>query len=353
MRWLIVGGCGFVGSNLADHLLSSGAEVYLLDNLSRVGSEANLQWLRGKHGARVPFSQADVRDLDAVHRLIREWKPGVVAHLAGQVAATVSLANPRLDFEINALGTFNTLEAVRLSAPEAIVLYSSTNKVYGSLEALRCEERQMRYVLPDFPAGLPESIQLDGSTPYGCSKLAAEQYVRDYFRMYGIRSVVFRHSSMYGGRQFSTFDQGWVGWFCQKALEMRDPKAAEFTIAGDGKQVRDLLHASDLIRCYTSAVAHIDRCQGEIFNIGGGAANSLSLRELFRELEVRTGAPMRFVQTPWRVADQKYFVADASKARKLMQWEAHISYSEGLDSMLQWCSELQRVPQPAELVSSR
>jgi CDP-paratose 2-epimerase len=336
LSWLITGGCGFAGSNLADHLLANNHEVCILDNLSRFGSELNLAWLRERHGAQFPFIQADTRDAAAVVNAVVNWHPGVIAHLAGQVAATTSLADPRFDFEVNAGGTLNVLEAVRQRRPETIVLYSSTNKVYGSLERHRYEELPTRYRMPDYPNGLDEDFPLDGSTPYGCSKLSAEQYVRDYYRIYGIRTAVFRHSSMYGGRQFSTFDQGWVGWFCQKAIEMLDPAAETITIAGNGKQVRDLLHANDLIRCYTNAVEHIESAQGEIFNIGGGAANSLSLLELFEQLKERTGAPMRYRETPWRIADQKYFVADTAKAARLMDWRVTTPYSAGLDLMLEW-----------------
>lgn len=338
MNWLITGGCGFIGCNLADHLLQcDDHRVTLLDDLSRRGSAENLAWLRERHRERFHFHQRDTRDSEAVSHVVKETQPEVVAHLAGQVAATTSLANPQLDFAINAGGTLNILEAVRRENPKTIVLYSSTNKVYGSLEVYRYEELETRYQMPDFPNGLSEEIPLDGSTPYGCSKLSADQYVRDYYRVYGIPTVVFRHSSMYGGRQFSTFDQGWVGWFCQKALEMQDPAAETFTIAGNGKQVRDLLHAHDLIRCYTQAVQNIDRAKGEIFNIGGGVSNCLSLLELFRELESRTECAMRFARTPWRVSDQKYFVADTSKARRLLDWSSSVSYRQGLNEMLEWC----------------
>ena len=271
MKWLITGGCGFVGSNLADALLTRGDAVTLLDNLSRVGASDNLEWLQGRHGNAVRFFRGDTRDFESLRTVVQETQPDAIAHLAGQVAMTTSLANPRLDFETNALGTFNVLESVRLHAPDAIVMYSSTNKVYGSLDYLRYEEDATRYVLPDYPLGVNEDLPLDGLSPYGCSKLAGEQYVRDYHRMYGLRTVVFRHSSMYGGRQFATADQGWIGWFCQKALEMTSVEAKPFTICGNGKQVRDVLHAQDLIQVYMLAAAHIDKAQGKIYNIGGGA----------------------------------------------------------------------------------
>jgi CDP-paratose 2-epimerase len=336
MTWLITGGCGFVGTNLADTLLNQGEDIVILDNLSRVGSSDNLAWLRKQHGEEWRFVLADIRDAEAAASLVREIRPQVIAHLAGQVAMIKSIENPRLDFEINALGTLNVLEAVRLHSPETIVLYSSTNKVYGSLDYLRYEETETRYILPDYPEGLDESLPLDGHSPYACSKLAADQYVRDYHRIYGIRTVVFRHSSMYGGRQFATYDQGWIGWFCLKALEMADLKAPAFTISGNGKQVRDALHADDLVRVYLQAVKHIEHTVGQIYNIGGGYVNSLSLLELFKILEELTGNQMRFVCLDWRPGDQKVFIADYRKAQRDFGWHPTIEKMEGIRSMLEW-----------------
>jgi CDP-paratose 2-epimerase len=339
MSWLITGGCGFIGANLADALLGAGKEVVILDNLSRVGSRDNLAWLRARHGADWEFVEGDVRDVALVADLVREIRPRALAHLAGQVAMTTSLENPRLDFEVNAWGTFNVLEAVRLHSLSTIVLYSSTNKVYGSLDYLRYEETDSRYILPDYPLGLDERVRLDGHSPYGCSKLAADQYVRDYHRMYGIPTVVFRHSSMYGGRQFATFDQGWIGWFCLKALEMADVEAPPFTISGDGKQVRDVLHADDLIRAYVQAVEHDTCTAGQIYNIGGGRANSLSLLELFSLLERLVGVPMRFTRLDWRPGDQRVFVANCRKAQGDMDWWPTIAAEEGIRRMLDWSRE--------------
>jgi len=339
MSWLITGGCGFIGTNLADALLSNGDAVVILDNLSRVGSRENLAWLRSRHGSDWLFVEADTRDAGAIARLVQETKPDALAHLAGQVAMTTSIENPRLDFEVNAVGTFNILEAVRLHSPTTIVLYSSTNKVYGSLDYLHYEETETRYILPDYPYGLDENLPLDGHSPYGCSKLTADQYVRDYHRIYGIPTVVFRHSSMYGGRQFATFDQGWIGWFCLKALEMVDVNAPPFTISGNGKQVRDVLHADDLIRAYTQAVENIERTAGQIYNIGGGSINSLSLLELFSLLEQITGAHMRFSQLDWRPGDQKVFIADYRKAQRDMDWAPMVAAEEGIRRMLEWSRE--------------
>lgn len=340
MTWLITGGCGFVGTNLADTLLDKGEEVIVLDNLSRLGSKDNLEWLRSRHGNDWRFVRADVRNADMIAHLVFEVRPQVIIHLAGQVAMTTSIDNPRLDFEVNALGTLNVLEAVRLNSRETIMLYSSTNKVYGSLDYLRYEETKTRYILPDYLDGLNENLLLDGHSPYGCSKLAADQYVRDYHRIYGIPTVVFRHSSMYGGRQFATYDQGWIGWFCMKALEMADPKAPSFTISGSGKQVRDVLHAEDLICVYLSAVEHIDIAGGQIYNIGGGTGNSLSLLELFDELEQLTGNKMRFTHLEWRPGDQKVFIADIRKAQRDLNWYPLVKKEDGIRRMLKWTQEV-------------
>lgn len=340
MIWLITGGCGFVGTNLADALLSRGEEVVILDNLSRVGSRDNLAWLRSRHGRDWRFVEADIRDAEAIARLVQETKPHALAHLAGQVAVTTSVENPRLDFEVNALGTLNVLEAVRLYSPTTIVLYSSTNKVYGSLDYLRYEETETRYILPDYPDGLDENLPLDGHSPYACSKLAADQYVRDYHRIYGIPTVVFRHSSMYGGRQFATYDQGWIGWFCLKALEMANPDAPVFTISGNGKQVRDVLHGDDVIAVYLTAVVNIDRAAGQVYNIGGGVANSLSLLELFELLEKLTGVKMRFRRLDWRPSDQKVFIADFRKAHEELGWYPIVNKGIGIQRMVEWSCEV-------------
>jgi CDP-paratose 2-epimerase len=340
MDWLITGGCGFVGSNLADTLLSKGQGVIIVDNLSRLGSRENLRWLRETHGQEWMFVQDDIRNADAILKLVNDQKPDVIAHLAGQVAMTTSVENPRLDFEINALGTLNVLEAVRTCKPDTIVLYSSTNKVYGSLEELRYVEGVTRYELPDHPSGLDESLPLDAHSPYGCSKLTGDQYVRDYSRIFGIPTVVFRHSSMYGGRQFATYDQGWIGWFCQKALEMENAASPEFTISGNGKQVRDVLHAHDLVEVYQQAVRNISRTAGQIYNIGGGMQNSLSLVELFAVLEQLTGYPLRFKQLDWRSGDQKVFVADTRKAHRDFLWSPKMDKEQGIRQMLEWSKDI-------------
>jgi CDP-paratose 2-epimerase len=251
---------------------------------------------------------------------------------------TTSLSDPRRDFRTNALGTFNILEAVRAHSPEALVAYSSTNKVYGDLESLTYAETETRFQLPDFPNGLDETTPLDFASPYGCSKGAADQYVRDWHRNFGLKTVVFRHSSIYGGRQYATFDQGWIGWFCQKALEQKqNPNATPFTIAGTGKQVRDVLHADDLVRLYRAAYARKDNVAGQIFNIGGGLRNSLSLLELFTLLsDLAETAPLRYTPTSRRKSDQDFFVANIGKAERLLGWSPQIDKHLGITKMLEW-----------------
>lgn len=340
MRWLITGGCGFLGSNVADACLARGDEVVVLDNLSRVGSDQNLRWLRARHGEGWRMVEGDVRDADQVAALVREHRPDVIAHLAGQVAMTTSLANPRLDFEVNALGTFNVLEAVRQFSPETIVLYSSTNKVYGSLDWVRYEETPTRYVAPDFPRGFDERLPLSFESPYGCSKGSADQYMLDYARMFGLRTVVFRHSSMYGGRQYATFDQGWVGWFCMQALQTTRQPDHTFTVAGNGKQVRDVLHVEDLVRLYVECVpTHADAAAGQAFNIGGGMAQSLSILELLAKLEQMLGVSLRPQHLAPRASDQKVFVADNTKATERLGWAPRVTADEGIRQMLDWVKE--------------
>ena len=344
MKVLITGGCGFLGSNIASSYLREGAEVVVVDALFRRGSSANLVWLENQAAPGLfHFIQVDLAAKEAVFAVFRRHAPfDYICHVGGQVAMTTSLQDPERDLHTNVLGTFNVLEAARNLSPNALIAYSSTNKVYGDLEWLRYEETATRYILPDYLNGLDEALALDFSTPYGCSKGAADQYVRDWARVYGLKTVVFRHSSIYGGRQFASFDQGWIGWFCQKAIEQKacfqdgvSPKP--FTIAGTGKQVRDVLHADDLIGLYKSAYDHRDRLTGEIFNIGGGVANSLSLLELFAILSDLLGIPpLAYEVTPRRSSDQDCFIADISKAARILDWSPLTSCRSGIASMLEW-----------------
>ncbi len=341
MTWLITGGCGFVGSNLADALLSRGNQhVVVLDNLSRTGSRDNLAWLRARHGRDWRFVQADVRDALVIEQIVAEVRPTVIAHLAGQVAMTTSLQQPRLDIEVNALGTLNVLEAVRQHSPATIVMYSSTNKVYGDLEWVHYDETEARYVASDYPDGFDESLPLSFHSPYACSKGTADQYMLDHARMFGLATVVFRHSSMYGARQFATHDQGWIGWFCQQALAVRrNPDREPFTISGNGKQVRDVLHADDVVALYFAAVEQITAARGQVFNVGGGMAQSLSLLELFQLLEREVGVRLVYHRLPPRASDQKVFVADVAKAQHLLGWQPRVSAIDGLRRTLEWLEE--------------
>jgi CDP-paratose 2-epimerase len=344
MKVLITGGCGFLGSNLASAFLADGAEVVVLDALLRKGSASNLHWLTEQAANnQFHFLQADVAEAEAVQALFRRHGPfDYVCHVAGQVAMTTSLQDPRRDLQTNVLGTFNVLEAVRAHSPEALVAYSSTNKVYGDLEWIKTEETETRYRLPDYPGGLDEALPLDFSTPYGCSKGAADQYVRDWARVYGLKTVVFRHSSIYGGRQFASFDQGWIGWFCQQALKQQLSRTQggviqPFTIAGTGKQVRDLLHADDLVALYMYAYSNHGRLQGDIFNIGGGFANSLSLIELFNVLSELLAMPkLSYVHIPRRASDQDCYIACIDKAQIFFGWKPETPYEYGLNQMLEW-----------------
>jgi CDP-paratose 2-epimerase len=317
---------------LALEVLKRNEELYVLDNLYRNGSIANFEFLR-RHGD-FAFYPLDIRNTNDVETVIKEVKPDYIFHLAGQVAMTTSVVNPRFDFEINAIGTFNLLDAVRKYSPESIVLYSSTNKVYGDFENFTFEEKSTRYICNEFPNGFPESIPLDFHSPYGCSKGAADQYLLDFHRMYGLKTIVFRHSSMYGSHQHATYDQGWIGWFCQKALEIRNGQAKEpFAISGNGKQVRDVLYNSDIVDLYF-AIKDCSKAYGEAFNIGGGVSNSLSLLELFSMLEKYLDIKMFYKHLPWRESDQKVFVADTAKVECLIGWKPQVSKETGLVEML-------------------
>lgn len=339
MKLLVTGGCGFLGSNLASHGINEGYDVCILDNLQREGSRINLEWLKTQ--GKFNFFHADIRNSNDVERIIAQIKPDVIFHLAGQVAMTTSIENPRMDFETNALGTLNVLESVRKHAPKAGIIYSSTNKVYGDLEQYTYLEGPQRYSCIEKPNGFDEDTPLDFQSPYGCSKGAADQYLADYHRIYGINTVIFRHSSMYGGRQFATYDQGWVGWFCQKGIESKT-KSSHFTISGNGKQVRDVLHAEDMVSLYFSALKRIEAVAGQKFNIGGGIANSLSLLELFDIISSITKKELHYKNIAARESDQRIFVADIAKAAKLLEWTPKVDKKKGVSNMLDWIEAMEK-----------
>jgi len=338
MEYLITGGCGFLGSNLASAVLKRGEELIIFDNLYRAGSEKNLKWL--KEQGNFQFIHGDIRNRVDIENTIKESKPDVIFHLAGQVSMTISIKNPQFDFEVNAIGTFNLLDSVRKYSLDSIVIYSSTNKVYGDLEWVKYKETETRYITPDFPDGFPEKIPLDFHSPYGCSKGTADQYMLDFARIFNLKTVVFRHSSVYGDRQFATYDQGWIGWFCQKAIETKKGILKEpFTISGNGKQVRDVLHVDDVVGLYFKTIEKIDKMKAQAFNIGGGIENSLSLLELFEILVKELRVKLSYTKLPWRASDQKIFVADNNKIKNLLGWMPEINKAEGIKMMLGWLND--------------
>ena len=334
MKWVITGGAGFIGCHAAAKFHQHGDHVVVVDNLSRRGADVNLAWLRSL-GVNA-FIKADVRDPRQMDALMAEHGDAdAVLHLAGQVAVTSSLADPRADFEANALGTFNVLEAVRnIANGKPAVLYSSTNKVYGNLEHVRVVERDGRYAYDNLPFGVHEREPLDFHSPYGCSKGVADQYVRDYSRIYGMKTVVFRQSCVYGTRQFGIEDQGWVAWFCVAVVT-----GQPFTIFGDGKQIRDALWIGDLIDVYQCAMERIDQVSGEVINVGGGPANTLSLLELVAKLERWFGVSLNPPFAGWRPGDQRVFVADIRKAERLLGWRPKVSIDEGVGRLIRWVKE--------------
>ncbi len=347
MRALITGGSGFIGCNAAVGFKSRGYEVLCVDNHSRPLVERNADWLLRDH--QIPTERLDVRNPNAAGQVVRRLRPDVVLHCAGQVAVTSSVATPRRDFEDNALGTFNVLEAVRLHAPNAVVLYPSTNKVYGAMEDVGVETRDGRYCYSDLPFGCAETRPLDFHSPYGCSKGAADQYVHDYARIYGLRTVVFRQSCIYGYRQFGLEDQGWVAWFAIRAAQR-----APVTIYGDGRQVRDVLFIDDLVEAYLSAVARIELVRGRVYNIGGGPSNRLSLLDLLTRLEGKSGHPLPVRFEGWRPGDQKVFVSDVRKAKAELAWEPRTGVADGVARLYEWvCANLELFGKPAASADER
>lgn len=341
MKILINGGCGFLGSNLAAHGIKEGYDITVFDNLSRLGASKNKEWLETL--GDFTFIHGDTRNKNDVETTIKEGQFDAVFHLAGQVAMTTSIANPYKDFEINTMGAVNVLDSIRKYSPHTAIFFSSTNKVYGDLEYYTYEETDTRYRCKEFPNGFDESVPLDFRSPYGCSKGAADQYMLDFYRIFGVKATVFRHSSMYGSRQFATYDQGWVGWFVEKAIEKyQNPSVEPFTISGNGKQVRDILHADDMINLYYTALAHTDEVCGQAYNIGGTMEQSLSLLELFDMLDDILGIKMEYTQLPVRQSDQKVFVADITKISNKIGWQPKVTAREGVTAMVDWVKEMRK-----------
>lgn len=337
---LITGGCGFLGANLANAALQRNMRVCVFDNLSRTGASDNLAWLQSR--GLTDFTHGDVRFAGDLRRLIGQLRPDAVFHLAGQVAMTTSLADPYNDFLINNLGTLNLLEALRECSPDTALIYASTNKVYGELDHHTYTEAATRYVCPAKPIGFAEDEPLNFQSPYGCSKGSADQYCLDYARMFGLKTVVLRHSSMYGGRQFATKDQGWIGWFVDLAAHTKTGGILRTSISGNGKQVRDILHAHDATRLYFSCLEAMPHISGRAFNAGGGMANSLSLIELLSRLESLCDIQIEVTRAPPRANDQKIFVADTTALQSATGWAPTINVPTGLDEMLHWSRSRQR-----------
>jgi len=339
VKLLINGGCGFLGSNLASYAIENGYKLTVFDNMSRLGSDRNREWLNSL--GEYTFIHGDTRNKNDVENVIKNGQFDAVFHLAGQVTMTKSITDPYKDFEVNALGAINVLDSIRKYSPHTGIIFSSTNKVYGDLENYTYDETPTRYICREFPNGFDESVPLDFRSPYGCSKGCADQYMLDFARIFGVKSVVFRHSSMYGSRQFATYDQGWVGWFVAKALEKyNNPQCEPFTISGNGKQVRDLLQAQDMIALYFSALKNIDRIFGQAYNIGGTMSQSLSLLELFSILENILDVKLQYTELAPRQSDQKVFVADISKIKNAIGWEPKVSALEGVTKMVDWVKKI-------------
>ena len=328
-RILVTGGLGFIGSNYTAQCLARGWEVVAYDNFSRPGAEKNAAWLEPQGSGRLTIVRDDVRNLEALCGAMNEVD--VVAHLAAQVAVTTSVVDPREDFLVNALGGINVLEAARHCSGDPIVLFSSTNKVYGALQSVKVEEGTLRYDLPDRPEGIAEDSPIDLYTPYGCSKGACDLYMLDYARIYGLKTVVFRQSCIYGPRQFGVEDQGWVAHFVISAVMRR-----RISIYGDGRQVRDILHIDDLLDVYDRAIERIDVCRGQAYNIGGGPSNAISLLELIYRLEAGLDRAIPLYFGEWRPGDQKVYISDIRKAQRDLGWSPRVSVNDGLASLQEW-----------------
>ncbi len=338
MSILVTGGAGFVGCHLVHDLLGDNRKVTVLDSLSRRGSERNLEWLQRQHpDGDLRFVKGDVRDPQAVKSAAADVD--AIYHLAGQVAVTSSVQDPRLDFEINALGTLNVLEAARQSPCQPVVMFTSTNKVYGGMEDVALVEKDTSYEYRDLPDGIPESRPLDFHSPYGCSKGAADQYVRDYARIYGLRTVVFRMSCIYGPRQFGNEDQGWLAHFIISA-----GTGAPITIYGDGKQVRDVLFVEDLVRALRGAVDKISVTAGKVYNIGGGPANTLSVwQEFGRLLAELSGEAVTVSYRDWRPGDQPCYVSDIRNVGRDLGWKPEVDKRAGIRRLWEWVSSNKEV----------
>jgi len=339
MKILITGGLGFIGVNASKHF-SKNHEVHIIDNFSRKGNVYNYSLISSVKN--ITLHVVDIRNYFDLENTFKKIKPEVIIHLAAQVAVTSSVVNPREDFEINSIGTFNVLECMRLYTHDSTLLFSSTNKVYGNYET-ELIELSKRYEYA-FLNGVHENIPLDFHSPYGCSKGSAEQYVRDYNRIYGLKTVVLRQSCIYGQNQFGIEEQGWVAWFTIATSFKK-----KFYIFGDGKQVRDVLFIDDLIDLYELIIVNIDKCSGDIFNVGGGVENTLSLLELLDKLKLKSGE-LNYEHGDWRPGDQKIYVSDISKLKNTLNWQPMINVEDGLAKLSEWVLQNENVFQSLNLV---
>lgn len=333
---LITGGAGFIGSNYAARCLKRGESIKIFDNLSRPGGQRNLEWLEGIYGkGSFELIKGDVRDLEAISKAVISAEK--ILHLAAQVAVTTSVTDPQTDFAINAQGTFNVLEAARKTGTKPKLIFASTNKVYGGMENVEVVEKATRYDYKDLPLGADENQALDFHSPYGCSKGSGDQYVRDYFRIYDLPTLVLRQSCIYGTRQFGVEDQGWVAWFIIAAVTGKP-----ITIYGDGKQVRDILFVDDLMDAYDASFERLPALGGQIFNIGGGRQNTISVWQEFHPmLEKLLGRKIATTQSDWRPGDQPVFISDIRKAKKMLGWSPKVSAEEGISRLFTWVQENQ------------
>lgn len=337
MKILITGGAGFIGCNIAKRFLDKKTAVVILDNLTRRGADKNLEWLKKRSQGNLTFIKGDICNKQLMDLLFNKSDIGkidIVFHMAAQVAVTTSVINPRNDFEINAFGTFNLLEAIRNSAQRPILINASTNKVYGEIESVNIKPKKARYDYINAPYGVSERMPLDFYSPYGCSKGAADQYILDYSRIYGLKTINFRQSCIYGPRQFGVEDQGWVAHFIISAVLNRP-----ITIYGDGKQVRDVLFVDDLIDAFLSAVKNIKITSGRAYNIGGCPKNSISLLEFIALLEDMLDKEISVGFDNWRPGDQKIYISDIRQARKEFGWKPKIDVKKGIGLLVDWVKE--------------
>jgi CDP-paratose 2-epimerase len=332
---LVIGGAGFIGSNLSHRLLSSGKEVIVFDNLSRPGVEENLKWLKKNHGDLLNIKIGDIRNSYLLRKIIRN--AGSIFHFAAQVAVTTSLDDPLYDFEVNVRGAINILEAIRSLVDKPPLIFTSTNKVYGGLDDIKLQENGCRYLPINNTVrekGINEERHLDFHSPYGCSKGAADQYIIDYARSFNLPTVVFRMSCIYGPHQFGTEDQGWVAHFLIQTL-----KKNKITVYGNGKQVRDILFVQDLVDAFLLARNNIERIKGEAFNIGGGPENTISLLELIDIIKSLKTYKPEIEFNDWRIGDQKYYVSDFTKFKNATGWSPKINPRQGISLLAGWLEE--------------